>query len=197
MALLLIYDYKIKFMKYELKDAIPILEDLLLKDRLNIFIGSGISIDSGIPTWNGLIEQFIEMAKGIRFVQSKDKDAIQEICDMAEKRKSLGRFNPIEIATVLKNRLRKSIELTIPQSQAYKDYNSWIVKTFGNNCANQKHSDIVSTGYRYILTSNYDDLLQSAAYDAGYIELSGNTFINESIKRFWMTLCIKIKLKNN
>ncbi|MEP0264256.1 SIR2 family protein [Dokdonia sp.] len=163
-------------MRYEIKEALPILEKLLIEGKLNIFIGSGISIDSGIPTWNGLIEQFIDMARHIRFVQEKDKKAIHEICDMADKRKASGRFNPIEIATVLKNRLRDSIELTIPQSQAYKDYHNWIGSTFGSNKANQKHIDIVSTNYKYILTSNYDDLLQSAAYDVGHIRLSGNTF---------------------
>ncbi len=162
-------------MRLELQDAIPTLKNLLDNGKLNIFVGSGISRDSGIPTWNGLIEQFIDMARKIRFVKREDKEAIHEICDKADKRKKEGRFKPIEVATVLKNRLKQSVELTIPQSQAYKDYHNWIGSTFGGSASNEKHINIVSTDYKYILTSNYDDLLQSAAYDSGYITLSGNT----------------------
>lgn len=163
-------------MKYEVHEAKPILEELLLKGRLNIFVGSGISIDSGIPTWNGLINEFLEMAKNIRFVDTNDKLKIEAIYKDAGKRQVDSRFNPIEIATVLKNTLKEAKEISIPQSQAYKEYKNWIGKIFGSKQANSKHKDIVATDYKYILTSNYDDLLQSAAYDMGYLELSSQTY---------------------
>lgn len=163
-------------MKYEVNEVKPILEELLLKGRLNIFVGSGISIDSGIPTWNGLITEFLKMAKNIRFVDPNDKAKVEEIYAIAEQRQKDSRFNPIEIATVLKNTLKEATEISIPQSQAYKAYNNWIGEVFGSKIANQKHKDIVATDYKYILTSNYDDLLQAAAFDMGYLPLSSHTY---------------------
>lgn len=163
-------------MKYELKEALPILEKLLIDNKLNIFVGSGISLDSGIPDWNGLICEFLEMAKKIRFVSVKDKNDIRAIFDNANQRKKDNRFNPIEIATVLKNRLKKCVELTIPHSQAYKDYHNWIGSTFASKSSNSKHNAIVATNYPFILTSNYDSLLQASAYDLGYVDFSGKTY---------------------
>lgn len=163
-------------MKYEISDAVPILEGLLGEGRLNIFIGSGISIDSGIPSWNGLIDEFLNMAKNIRFVDPIDKAKVEQIYIDAAQRQHDGRFSPIEIATVLKSTLKNAKEISIPQSQAYMEYKNWIGKIFGSKTPNQKHKDIVSTDYKYILTSNYDDLLQAAAYDMNYLELSSQTF---------------------
>jgi hypothetical protein len=163
-------------MKHELNDALPILEKLLIDNKLNVFVGSGISLDSGIPNWNGLICEFLDMAKKIRFVNSKDKNDIDEIFTNATKRKRDNRFYPIEIATVLKNRLKKCIELTIPHSQAYKDYHNWLGATFASKTSNSKHDAIVATDYPFILTSNYDSLLQASAYDLGYVNFSGRTF---------------------
>ena len=163
-------------MKYEIHQAKSVLEQLLIDGKLNIFVGSGISIDSGIPTWNGLINEFLEMAKNIRFVNPNDKSKVQQIYTDAKTRQSNGRFNPIEIATVLKNTLKEAQEISIPRSQAYIDYGNWIGKIFGSKVPNQKHIDIISTDFKYILTSNYDDLLQVAAYDEGYLELSSQTY---------------------
>jgi len=163
-------------MKYELIDALPILEKLLNENKLNIFVGSGISLESGIPDWNGLICEFLDMAKKIRFVNTKDKNDIEEIFNTATQRRIDNRFNPIEIATVLKNRLKRCIELAIPHSQAYKDYHNWLGSTFVNKTSNSKHNTIVATDYPFILTSNYDSLLQASAYDLGYVNFSGKTF---------------------
>lgn len=163
-------------MRYEINEAMPILSKLLLEGNLNIFVGSGISIDSGIPTWNGLVDAFLDMASKIRFVDKKDKKEIAEIISVANRRHVDDRFNPIEIATVLKNRLKECKEMRVPHSQAYKFYTNWLNTTFLNKTANEKHKLIVSTDYRFILTSNYDDLLQAAAYDLNYIDFSSNTF---------------------
>jgi len=163
-------------MKYEIHEVKPILENLLVKGQLNIFVGSGISIDSGIPTWNGLIDEFLEMAKKIKFVNLADKKRIEQIYFDAQTRKAQSRFNPIEVATVLKRSLKEAQEISISVSQAYKDYKNWIGKIFGDKLPNEKHKDIVSTDYKYILTSNYDDLLQAAAYDMGFLDFSAQTF---------------------
>ena len=163
-------------MKLELKDAYPLLKERLESNSLNIFVGSGISLDSGIPSWDDLVIRFLDMAKSIRFVNDVDKNEIEEIVKDAYARKSAHRFNPIEIATVLKNRLKRSNELTkMPFSQASKDYKNWVGSTF-DKAPNLKHQLIVATDYAFILTSNYDTLLQTAAFDLGYKEFSGKIF---------------------
>lgn len=168
-------------MKYELNDAIPILKQLLQDNKLNIFVGSGISIKSGIPTWDDFIVKFLEMASDINFYNKKDAKDIKKIIEDANERlinvdKS---FNAIEVATVLKNRLKKCVELRINSSPAFRTYNSWITLMFNNKKANENHKNIVSTDYPFVLTTNYDCLLQDAAYYLKYIEFSSNMLTYE------------------
>ncbi|WP_457617829.1 SIR2 family protein [Lutibacter sp.] len=162
-------------MKYELNDAIPILGDLLRQGKLNIFVGSGISIDSGIPDWNGLITEFVDMAEKLELLYPQDRAEINQIVKDVKKRIKDNRFDAIQIATVLKNRLKKSKEIHIPRSLAYKTYHTWLSSIFKKE-PNEKHIDIVNTDYPFILTSNYDSLLQDAAYDEHFFDLAKNTF---------------------
>lgn len=155
-------------MTYELKDAIPILQELLNKDRLNIFVGSGISLDSGIPAWDGLIESFLQMASKIKFCENADKEDINKFINLANQRKIENRFNPIEIATVIRRRLDNCDEIHLDSSLAFNTYKNWLSETFNTKECNNKHKLITATAYPYILTSNYDPLLENAAFDQGY-----------------------------
>ena len=161
-------------MKYELNEAIPILGDLLKENKLNIFVGSGISLPSDIPDWNGLILEFVNMAKDLKLFDEKDKKEINQIFSDVEKRRKENRFEPIQIATVLKNRLKKTKDFSNEKSLARREYKSWFTKIFEKK-PNKMHFDIIETNYSHILTSNYDSLLQYAAYDRGYLNLAENT----------------------
>ena len=85
-------------------------------------------------------------------------------------RKKEQRFNPIEIATVIRRRLDKCDEMHLDSSLAYNTYKNWLSETFTNKLSNNKHKLITATSYSFTLTSNYDSLLEVAAFDQGYTQ---------------------------
>lgn len=163
-------------MKLELSEAIGVLSALMEDKKLVAFIGSGISLDSGLPNWEGLILEFIDLIQSLKLNNKKDAEDLKQITTDALNRKGTSRFDPISIATVLKNRLKKCDELYDKNSMAYGDYNSWVAKMFNDRIPNSKHSIIVKTNYPILLTSNYDNLLQKAAFDAGYTDIASNVY---------------------
>lgn len=163
-------------MKIELADAYPILEKLMSEDRLTIFAGSGISKLSGLPDWNGLIHEFIDMIEKIKINEMKDKGDLEVIIKDAKNRFANNRFNAIEIATVLKNRLKKCEELYNENTLAYRDYRNWISKMFSQKTPNLLHKLIVKTNYPFILTSNYDTLFEDIAYDESFFDIASNIY---------------------
>ncbi len=48
-----------------LNEALPILKEMKIRGRLVLFIGSGISINSGLPTWKGLMIQILDLCEDI------------------------------------------------------------------------------------------------------------------------------------
>ena len=42
-----------------LEQGIKVLSEELQNERLIAFVGSGISVDSGLPTWDGFLDSFI------------------------------------------------------------------------------------------------------------------------------------------
>lgn len=163
-------------MKYELIDAYPILENLMQENKLIAFAGSGISKPSGLPDWEGLILEFINMIENIQIINSNDKSDLKIIIDDAKKRISINKFNPIEVATVLKNRLKECIELNDKNTLAYQYYNGWVTTMFTNRIPHVNHKLIVKSNFPFILTSNYDNLFQKAAFEEGYLDLTKNSY---------------------
>lgn len=149
----------------ELEEAKRQLGELVTSKRLILFAGSGISIDSGLPTWEGFLDHFIqfcrELAKqyrGCEIQQVFQPDLFKSAED--EKKK-----NPVHVATVLKNKIS-----TLPQNirtNIENDFKKWFYGVFASAKPNKNHELIVGTAYPYILTSNYDLLLEDAQKSLG------------------------------
>jgi hypothetical protein len=69
------------------------------------------------------------------------------------------------VATVLKHRL-SDLPLNI-KTNVENDFKKWFFRLFANADPNQQHRDIALTNYPFILTSNYDTLLEDAAKEIG------------------------------
>ena len=50
-------------MQYTMDEALPILKKVLSEGRLSIFAGSGISVESGLPAWDGFVDKNIEICE--------------------------------------------------------------------------------------------------------------------------------------
>ncbi len=145
-------------MVYEKEDILDKLYELLNENRLSIFAGSGISVDSGLPTWDGFIHEYIEMCSILnKYVDSKYK--FTEIIEDAKKCN-----NPIDVISALKQKVLECEENAINTSLC----NDYLNKIFYKANFNDYHKIIVSTNYKQIITTNYDNLLEVAALNCGY-----------------------------
>ena len=148
-----------------LEQAKEKLGELVSAGRLILFVGSGISVDSGLPTWEGFLDKFIEFCKTLssQYRGYNIQDVFQrELFDDATAQKAK---NPVHVATVLKNKFE-----SLPQNvrtNVENDFKRWFFGMFANANFNKKHEVIVETNYPYILTSNYDLLLEDAQKSLG------------------------------
>lgn len=153
-------------MMLSLEEAKQVLTPLVQSGRLIIFVGSGISKDSGLPLWDGFIDNYIDFCKHLanqyrsyeieKFFES---DLLNNATDQKNSR-------PAHVATVLKARmseLPKNIKTNVEN-----DFRRWFFKIFAAAEPNIKHKLIAGTNYPYILTSNYDLLLEEAAKNIGF-----------------------------
>ena len=150
----------------ELNEAKVVLSDLVQKEKLILFAGSGVSVGSGLPTWDGFLVEFIEFCRQIRTDYKRYPEVQEAFTDeLLSDAASVTSSYPIHVATVLKEKME-----TLPSRIATNiesDFRKWFVRLFTGKTPNNVHNLIARTKYPYILTSNYDDLLELAAKDAG------------------------------
>lgn len=143
--------------------AMPMLKTLLSEKKLSVFAGSGISVDSHLPTWDGFVDKYIEICKQLN--DSLD-DALKftDIINDAENRTT---GNLIDTITALKEKV-KYCQACGADIGFFDDE---INKLFYSSSSNEYHKLIVSTLFRYIITTNYDNLLEEAAKELHYNDL--------------------------
>jgi len=161
-----------------LNKAIQELKKLKENEKLIIFVGSGMSVPSpsNLPTWDGFLNEFIQFCRDLAKKYSSfklDKQLTDDLLEAAEK--SCSRY-PIEVATVLRDKLLATSNRI--RSNIKNEFNAWFAQKFGNRKPNVYHHCIVKCGFPYILTSNYDTLLEDAAVATG--EVYASVSYNES-----------------
>jgi hypothetical protein len=150
-------------------DALKELTPILSGGRLNAFVGSGIShaSPSKLPTWSELIKEFItffeqiveDQAKGIPGFYSQ----LRKLADDAKDPRNATKH--VEVASTLKEAL---LEFDDAENLGLKDeFTKWLQARIYNAKHNKLHSLIVGTSFSYILTTNYDLLLEQAQVEAG------------------------------
>ena len=153
----------------EIAEGINKLKTLKSDGKLILFVGSGISVPapSNLPTWEGFLDDFISFCKK---TEIKYRNHIltpiftTELVTAAESAKTK---YPAEVASVLKNKLMELPDMI--KTNVTNDYKAWFTLFFGNKEPNDFHKLIVKADYKYILTSNYDALLEDAAIENGQL----------------------------
>lgn len=143
--------------------AKPILLEILDKNKLSVFAGSGISVDSGLPAWDGFIDKYIEICEKLNNSVNDDLK-FQDIIDDAKKYKQKSLIDTI---TALKDKV-KNCQL---HGASVNFFDDELNKMFYSAFYNEYHKLLVSTNYNQIITTNYDSLLEDAANREGYISL--------------------------
>ncbi len=155
-------------MQYSMTDALPILEGLLLEGRLSIFAGSGISVDSGLPTWDGFIDRYIEICEEL----NKSIDSSMQFGDIIADAKVKKDRDLIATVTVLKDKVKECKAHGVNTDLVDDELNT----LFYSAEPNEYHKYIVSTDYKYIITTNYDSLLEKAARELGIYSLTTRSY---------------------
>lgn len=156
--------------KLDMNDGLSQLVPLIKQNKLIIFVGSGISVASGLPTWDELLEQFIAFCSRVQKTLNIPELDVSIINDATTDRNKY----PIRVASVLRDKLKE-----IESKKSYnldKQFKKWFLSVFAGKPFNKNHNLIVNTNYPYILTSNYDNLLEEAAEDLGHLALAANSF---------------------
>jgi hypothetical protein len=115
----------------------------LQKNNCSLFVGAGLSIGSGLPTWANMLKELIGEVKKLPY------DTSAQVGDYVKMLADPHKY--LMIAEDLKTMLGKS----------FFDY---LAKRFGDPSLNPNanHNLIAQTNFRFIITTNYDQLLEKA-----------------------------------
>jgi hypothetical protein len=159
-----------------LEQGITALKKELNERRLIVFVGSGMSISppSNLPDWDGFISGFIEHCQHIiELLPHKAKNQYETLIRDAENRKAK---DPIKVASVLKDFLRRLDQNNTLNINIEDSFKTWFIETFAGKSYNQNHKLISQINFPYILTSNYDMLIEKALSDSDFKTLALQTY---------------------
>lgn len=155
-------------MMYEKEEALPLLKEALEKNRLSIFVGSGVSVDSNLPTWDGFVDKYINICETL----NKSLRPEMQFTKILEDARTHKEKDLIGTITALKNKITECRNKGINTDFC----NDKLNKFFYAAQPNEYRHSIVGTNYRQIITTNYDDLLESAAEEDGFNTLLTRSF---------------------
>ena len=121
-------------MKKEQLEYINIIQQAISKNKLALFVGSGVSINSNIPSWGGLIQ---ELAKELK-IKKSNEFTVDEI---------------IKIPQLYYNKFSES---------KYNDKIKLLL-CCENAKPNPLHDLLFDLNPQYIITTNYDSLIEDTA----------------------------------
>lgn len=109
-----------------------------------IFIGAGLSQGAGLPSWEGLLNDLIVLAEKVSYKPNHDFiESCKELLNQPSKY--------LLLAQELKDFLQDS-------------FRKYIIETYADNCPppTEDHLKIINYPYQFIITTNYDTLLENA-----------------------------------
>jgi hypothetical protein len=127
------------------KNKIPVdLIESLKKERVGLYVGAGISQSVGLPGWSALLNDLIELAKKVSY--KPNEEFISNCYKLAE--------DPSKFL-ILAQELKDFLQDT---------FRKYIIDKFSDNCPEPSdlHRLLISFPYNFIITTNYDTLLENA-----------------------------------
>lgn len=155
-------------MNYSIDGALEELAPIMERNRLVVFAGSGVSVDapSSLPVWDDLMTEFITFCREDVEPWLPEEYQFHDLLDAAD----IAKINyPARVASALKKKLAEIEENT--HFNVNTLVSRWLTRFFSGREPNTNHHLIVSTGYPFIMTSNYDMLIEEAARNLGFGDL--------------------------
>ena len=124
---------------------IPVdLVDSFKQGKGGLYIGAGLSQSAGLPSWEGLLNDLIALAEKVSYKPNKEFiDSCKELANQPSK------F--LILAQELKDFLQDS-------------FRKYIIEKYSDGCPppTDNHIAIIKYPYQFIITTNYDTLLENA-----------------------------------
>lgn len=140
-------------MKLLLSDMVKDLRSTIEKNKLIIFVGSGVSQNSGIPTWGGLIKEF---AKKLRYDKCKTCIHKKKGCKLhsCQYRYAFTQDEYLRLPQYFYNQ---------DKSKGHNNYHRMIIDTLKSDKKSNALNDMIMTLLpKHIITTNYDKLLENS-----------------------------------
>lgn len=122
------------------------IKDILIKklsqNNVVIFAGAGLSIQSGFPNWNSLVEKILDGISAKEPKSEKYKIALKDEL-----------FTPLEILAKISNFREDAIEILEKE-----------IRRYDNNASGKIHQKLGELS-NHIITTNYDELLEKSLPD--------------------------------
>jgi hypothetical protein len=114
------------------------------EEKGGLFIGAGMSRAVGLPSWKEMLNDLVELARNVSYKPNREFiDSCVELLDDPSK------F--LIVAQELKDFLQDS-------------FRKYIIQKFSDNCPppSKSHLKLMEYPYKFIITTNYDTLLENA-----------------------------------
>ncbi|RYE20314.1 MAG: hypothetical protein EOP45_11270 [Sphingobacteriaceae bacterium] len=114
------------------------------EQRGSLFIGAGLSVSAGLPTWAGLIQELLDEVKNVTRISQDDYDSCVRL--------SVDSNKFLLLAEELRDRLG---------NEAFRQF---VIRRFDTNSPQPTalHEKLVNLLYNFIVTTNYDTLIEDA-----------------------------------
>lgn len=109
-----------------------------------LYIGAGLSMETGLPDWGGLLDELIQLARSVSY---KPSSSFLDDCE----RLLQDSTKYLMLAQILKDFLGE-------------DFLKFIADRFARNCPppSDNHKKLIKYPYSFIITTNYDTLIENA-----------------------------------
>jgi len=129
-------------------------------ERVTLFLGAGVSVDAGLPTWDTLLDGMFKPRgkKPFDYITEQNSKAIVDAC--ANSSIVVGRyaFNGYGNMSKFSERIKEVLYGNVHDSE--------LVNTLCNVIASDKGKENIT----HVITYNYDDLIETGLEEIGYDE---------------------------
>jgi hypothetical protein len=139
------------------------LQDAYKKDDVVLFLGAGVSVSAGLPTWNGLLSKLL-----LTIIEKNVNSNLNEIQKnlFAENLKKINDSSPLQIARYISSGLSDDFEKEVSK-ELYKTLNNpekvELLKSIEKLCVPTR----AGIGIKAITNYNFDDIIEKVLDSAG------------------------------